>query len=125
MNVNNGLVLVSPRVTPVLDPCFRPAVLANRAFRREALASGKSVSIRIALEQTDASVITFSTEIFPEGHLQMAANFTYIERLVKALLWSRGGFRLYFDGPCVLAEQLRQRWRATNPGRFEFSVPRP
>ena len=33
VNSNNGLPLVAPRVTPVLDPAFRPAVLAVRATR--------------------------------------------------------------------------------------------
>ncbi len=33
MNTNNGLPLVAPRVTPILDPGFRPAVLAMRGFR--------------------------------------------------------------------------------------------
>ena len=122
MNVNNGLVLLAPRVTPVLDPWFRPAVLSNVAFRRKCLASGKSVPVRLALEQADGSVVTFSTDIFPAGHHEAAANFTYIERLVKALLWSRGGFRVYFDGPAVLAEQLQQRWRETPPGRFDSKM---
>jgi len=122
MNVNNGLVLVPPRVTPVLDAWFRPAVLANHAFREQVRAIGKSVPVRLALEQADGSVITFSTDIFPEGHHHAVANFTYIERLVKALLWSRGGFRLYFDGPAVLAERLRQRWRETASGRFDSNM---
>jgi hypothetical protein len=33
MDTNEGLPLVAPRVVPVLDPGFRPAVLAVRAFR--------------------------------------------------------------------------------------------
>ena len=56
MNVNNGLVLVPPRVTPVLDPWFRPAVLANRVFRQQARTNGKPVPVRLALEQADGSV---------------------------------------------------------------------
>src|SRR6266850_8200726 len=122
MNVNSGLVLVAPRVTPVLDPWFRPAVLANRAFRQQAMASGKSIPVRLALEQADGSVVKFSADIFPAAHNRAAANFAYIERLIKALLWSRGGFRLYFDGPAVLAEQLQQRWRATAAGRFDSNM---
>ncbi len=33
---NNGLTLVPPRLTPVLDPFCRPAALANRHFREQA-----------------------------------------------------------------------------------------
>jgi hypothetical protein len=33
MNTNDGLALVTPQVTPVLDPGFRPAVLSAHAFQ--------------------------------------------------------------------------------------------
>ena len=115
-NENNGLALVLPRVAPVLDPGFRPAVLAHRSFVHQARATGQPVPVRLALEQTDGSVFQFSTEIFPDVHSQSRGNFTFLERLIKTLLWSRGGFRIYFDGPHALARQLEKRWRETPPG---------
>ena len=60
MNLNNGLVLVAPRVAPVLDPGFRPAVLANRAFHEQVRASHQPVPVRLALEQTGGSSLAFS-----------------------------------------------------------------
>ena len=122
MNANNGLALIAPRIMPVLDPWFRPAVLANHTFREQVLAGGKSVPVRLALEQADGSVFTFSTDIFPAEHNQAAGNFTYIERFIKGLLWSRGGFRIYFDGPGALAEELRKRWQGTIAGRFDSNM---
>ena len=38
--------------------------------------------------------------------LDAAANAAYLERVVKFLLWSRGGYRIHLDGP---AELLRER----------------
>ena len=116
---NNGLALVPPRVAPVLDPGFRPAVLAHRFFVQQARGTGQPVPVRLALEQTDGSVFHFSTEIFAEGHAQSRGNFSFLERLVKTLLWSRGGCRLYFDGPTALGRQLEKRWRETVAGRFD------
>src|SRR5690349_9827342 len=98
MNVNNGLALVAPRVTPILDPGFRPAILANRSFRKQTGATGGAIPVKLALEQTDGSIFHFATEIFPSEHPGALGNFSYLERLVKALLWSRGGYRFYFDG---------------------------
>ena len=98
MNVNNGLALATPRVTPALDPAFRPASLANRAFRRQTQACGNPVTDRLALEQADGNISHFQTDIFPENHAGAAGNYTYLERLVKFLLWSRGGFRLHYAG---------------------------
>src|ERR1035437_10690476 len=102
MNDNNGLPLVAPRVSPVLDPAFRPAVLANRAVRAQARVTGKAVTVRLGLEQTDGRVAHFTTPILPDNHPQAAGNSTYLERITKFLLWSRGGFRIHFEGPAPL-----------------------
>jgi predicted NBD/HSP70 family sugar kinase len=122
MQLNNGLPLVAPRVRPALDPAFRPAVLANRAFRQQVGAAAHPVSVRLALEQTDGNTSHFVTQILPESHPQAAGNFTYLERIVKFLLWSRGGCRLHFDGPPALAAQLAAHYRETPTGKFDSNV---
>lgn len=122
MNNNHGLTLIAPRITPVLDPTFRPAVLANRAFRELARASMNAVPVEFALEQADGSIFRFKTEVLPAGHPQATGNFTYIERMVKFLLWSRGGFRIHFNGPKSLADALQKYYRETPTGKFDSEI---
>jgi predicted NBD/HSP70 family sugar kinase len=122
VNDNNGLSLVAPRVVPVLDPDFRPAVLANRIFRAQVQKSGKSLPVKIALEQADGSVYHFDTGIFAESAPQAVANYTYIERIVKFLLWSRGGWRIHFDGPASIAAKLAAHYRDDATGRFDSDI---
>jgi predicted NBD/HSP70 family sugar kinase len=119
MDSNNGLRLVGPRVVPALDPGFRPAVLANRDFRQLVASSGGAVPVRLAIEQADGSVFRFDTGVLPESHPQAAGNAVYIERFVKFILWSRGGWRIYIDGPARVAEQLAAHYRDTETGRFD------
>ncbi len=119
MNTNNGLPLVAPRVTPVLDPGFRPAVLAARAFRTLVDATPEAVPVRIALEQADGSLFRFDTPVLPESHPHASANVSFLERFVKFLLWSRGGWRIYVDGPASLATQLAAHYRETPTGKFD------
>jgi predicted NBD/HSP70 family sugar kinase len=107
---------------PTLDPAFRPAALANRAFRAGGRASGQPVPVRLALEQADGSVFHHRTEIFTETHPQAATNYFHLERLVKFLLWSRGGFRVLFDGPEPLGRQLQQHFLETASGRFDADL---
>jgi len=122
VNENRGLPLIAPGVAPVLDPQFRPAVLANRAFRAEVRRAGKPLPVRLALEQTDGSVYHFATEIFPETVPGAAGNAIYLERILKFLLWSRGGWRIYFDGPARLAAKLTAHYRDDSTGKFDSSM---
>ena len=122
MNVNNGLPLVAPRITPVLDPCFRPAVLANRAFLELVHVSGNPVPVGLALQQADGNVSHFQTRLLREDHPQSPANFIFLERIVKFLLWSRGGFRVYLKGPAALASKLATHYAETPTGRFDSNL---
>ncbi len=116
---NHGLPLVAPRVTPVLDPGFRPAVLATRAYQDLVRSTSGAVPVRLALEQADGSVFRFDTSVLPTSHPQAAANIVYLERFVKFILWSRGGWRLFVDGPASLASALAAHYRDTETGRFD------
>lgn len=122
MTSNHGLPLVAPRLTPVLDPHFRPAVLANRAFRALVAATPGAVPVGLALEQADGSVFRFDTRILPEAHPRAAGNLVYLERLVKFLLWSRGGWRIHVQGPKAMAAGLLAHYRDTATGRFDSQL---
>jgi predicted NBD/HSP70 family sugar kinase len=122
MNNNNGLPLIAPQVTPPLDPWFRPAALANRAFRQQVRNSGQAVPLSVALEQADGNVSRFSTEVFAETSAGAAGNFTYVERILKLLLWSRGGYRFHYQGPQALGHKLSHYYRETPTGRFDSNL---
>jgi len=119
METNRGLPLIAPQVVPILDPGFRPAVLADRGYRALVDALPDAVPVRLALEQADGTVFRFDVRVFPDAHPESAANFTFAERLIKFLLWSRGGWRIYLDGPASLAAQLTAHYRETATGKFD------
>lgn len=120
--MNEGLKLAAPRVTPVLDAAFRPAALANRAFRKAVEESGSPVPVRIALEQADGSILRFETAVLPEGHPEAKGNFIYVERWLKFLLWSRGGWRVHFKGPTSIHSFLRDHYQNNPAGRFDAEI---
>ena len=63
-----------------------------------------------------------SHEVLPAAHPRAAANATHLERFVKFLLWSRGGWRLFVDGPPTLVAELAAHYRDTATGRFDASL---
>ena len=110
---------IAPRFAPPLDPGFRPAVLANRAFRAEVEQSGAGVPLRIALARPDGTVSRFDTVVFAAGHARAAANLTYVERLVKFMLWSRGGHKVWIGGPASVGEHIAKNYAATRARAFD------
>jgi uncharacterized repeat protein (TIGR03803 family) len=48
--------------------------------------------------------------------------FFYLERLIKFLLWSRGGFRVFFDGPPDLGARLARYFKETATGKFDANI---
>lgn len=93
-----------------LDPGFQPAVLFNRHYRKAAEASGRAVPLVIGLEREGGLVSRHETLVLPEAD---AGTLRYAERLVKLLLWARGGWRVYVGGPPAIGEHIR---RACAPG---------
>lgn len=117
--MTQALTLIAPRFVPPLDPGFRPAVLANRAFQAEVAASGVGVPLVLGLERVGGTLSRFETTVFPDGHPRAEANLQYAERLVKFLLWQRGGWKVYVGGPQAIGEHIRRTYAVDGPRAFD------
>lgn len=112
--------LVKPRFTPPLEEGYRPPALANRAFIKEVQESGQGVPLVLGLERADGSVSRFETQVFAEGHPRSDANLYYAERLVKFLLWQRGGWRVYVGGPKSIGKHIAASYASDGPRAFDY-----
>ena len=110
--------LVKPAFVPPLDPDFRPAVLANRNFR-EAVA-GIGVPLVIGLERSDGEIGRFETMVFPEGHPRAGEDLYYVERIVKFLLWQRGGWKVYMGGPRFIGDYISNAYAPGGEHEFDY-----
>jgi predicted NBD/HSP70 family sugar kinase len=99
---------VRPRVEPPLDPEFRPITLGRRALGAAARASGHAQPVALALEQPGGSIDVREAVVIDAGRRGAAASRALCERLVKSMLWSRGGARLWVEGPADVAAELRR-----------------
>ncbi|MCS7059828.1 MAG: ROK family protein [Anaerolineae bacterium] len=114
------LTLVKPRFTPPLDEGFCPVALASRAFRQAVLASGAVAPLVLAIERNDGAVSRYETVVFADDHSGAAANLRYAERLVKFLLWQRGGWKVYVGGSSRIGEHIRQCYSAAGDRHFDY-----
>jgi predicted NBD/HSP70 family sugar kinase len=111
--------LVPPRIAAPLDPGFRPSVLARRELAEAIDRSGAGVRVSVALEAPGRSVCRRETSVFEAGHENAAAGYEACERLIKSMLWSRGGSRIWVDGPAELVARLRRHYAEDPAGRFD------
>lgn len=112
--------LVEPRLIPPLDPNFRPAVLYNRKFLEGVRVSGQGAPLVLALERTDGSLSRFDTFVFPENHPRATENQYYVERLVKFLLWQKGGWKLYVGGSNRVGNYIQECYAPEGERAFDY-----
>jgi predicted NBD/HSP70 family sugar kinase len=112
--------LIEPAFIPPLDPNFRPAVLANRAFQRAVTESGAGVRLVLGLERVNGSLSRFETTVFPDDHPLAEANLMYAERLVKFLLWQKGGWKVYVGGPRPIGEFIQACYAPDGVRAFDY-----
>ena len=97
---------------PVLDPGFIPFGIWAEAYLSEA-----DHPISIAVEREDGKIHVRRS--FLRGEEYAEANCRYLERLVKLLLWSVGGFRVILCGCDALADRLRESYRIGGERGFD------
>ncbi len=77
---------------PKLDPDFIPFSVFIESFLKTA-----KKPLAIAVERDGGSIQVFETFVHGTEALK-AADRLYVERLVKLLVWSRGGYKIYICG---------------------------
>jgi predicted NBD/HSP70 family sugar kinase len=112
----------SPHVRPPLDPHFMPLVLVQQQFRTAVAASGCGRPLVLAVERTAEAVSHMELLIFPPGTAEAAQNLPLVERLVKSLLWARGGHTLYVGGAPELATALRAIYAPGGARAFDAEI---
>ena len=101
--------------TPRLDPQFIPFGVWRASYLKDA-----KQPIAIAVERDNNRVSVHHTCI--HGTPEMAeADYRYVERYVKFLLWSIGGFRVSICGCSELAQKLQKAYQPGGDRAFDFT----
>ena len=111
--MNRYGIKVSLKNIPELDPDFYPLQRFNDAFLADA-----RKPIGIAVERAGGQMASVRT--FIHGTAEMAdADRYYIERLVKTLLWMKGGFRVLVCGDEEICAYLKNAYREGGQQAFD------
>ena len=97
---------------PVLDKEYIPFQAWEKAYLAEA-----KRPFAVAVERENQNITVFRTFLRDASYEK--ANYRYAERIVKMLLWSVGGFRVYLLGDDTLAEKLRAAYTPSGDRAFD------
>jgi len=112
--MNHYGIEVNIRNKPELDPGFVPILRFNQEFLKTAK---KPVSI--AVERANGQMAAVHTFIHATPGMRDADHY-YVERIVKTLLWMKGGFKVYVAGDEDTAEYLRSVYCAGGQQEFDW-----
>lgn len=110
---------VHPGVVPPLDASFLPAALFTREYLKLAKDLGQE-PLCVALERGDRSVSSYSTVVIPPSKGHADATRLYVERIVKALLWQRGGWKVYVGGPAEIGAYISEVYSPHGARKFDY-----
>ncbi len=106
---------ISLKNSPKLDSGFLPMNAFNRSFLKTA-----RQPLGIAVERANGGMATVETFIHG-GADRFEADKYYVNRLIKTLLWMKGGYKIYIRGSEEIFRAMAQDFSTTGCQSFDFN----
>ncbi len=107
---------IVPACVPPLDPTFQPMSLFVREYRKDLVGE----RVVIGVEREDGLMSRFETGISTRA--DESVTLRYLERIIKFLLWSRGGWHILFGGPEPIGRALSEIYSSAGARRFDVDL---
>jgi predicted NBD/HSP70 family sugar kinase len=113
---------VELRHRPALDPSFLPAIQWERAYAARVAAEPQSRRLVLCVTRRDGTVFREETAVLPHEGDSIPLNLTHVERMVKLLLWMKGGSEILVAGHDALAAELAAIYSPSGRRAFDCDV---
>jgi len=110
-----------PKVSSALDKNFRPMFLAFRDYVEAVKKTADYEEVTIGLRRSDEELSVYHTVVFHEDHEDSIYNNLYIERIIKTLLWLKGGYQILFKGPERLGRFIQKAFSFSQLRHFDVT----
>ena len=105
---------VNVKHLPPLDPAFIPLNRFYEAFLKDA-----AEPFDVAVERSGGQVAVYRTRVHGTEALR-EADVYYIDRIIKTLLWMKGGFRVYLAGCEAVCGAVKAHYSDGGSRDFDF-----
>jgi predicted NBD/HSP70 family sugar kinase len=115
------MLKITPLIGPPLDPGFVPAALWNRAYRAVVATDPEARTMTVALDRPGGGVSWHQSRVLGPRHPSAALSLRYAERLLKFLLWQKGGSTVLVAGAPEIAAHLASVFRPEGARAFDYA----
>lgn len=110
------------KVTAELDEGFVPAALWHRAYDKLCEADDGSRDVLIGLGRPDGSTFHYRMRVLSESAETESLTVKAVERVVKFLLWQKGGSTIYIGGAPEIGSALQKIYAEEGERAFDWKL---
>ncbi len=103
-----------------LDPGFKPMAVVINDFKA-AVAKAESQKVTVCIERNNSLMATYSLDVYKEGTGHDEENYKVIERIIKTILWAKGGFKIYVAGSKDIYDRIASDYSIGGAREFDFN----
>ncbi len=101
-----------------LEPEFMPMVKVINDFK-EAVAKAESQSVAICVERNGGLMAVYKLDIYKENTGHDEENYGIVERIIKTLLWTKGGYKVYVAGSHYIYKRIADDYKKGGAREFD------
>ena len=106
------------KVEPIFDKNFLPMAKVAEEFVNGAKACGGGKLI-IGIERNNGFVSSYETVIYPETSENEEKNIKFAERIIKSLLWIKGGYKIIIAGSESIGKYIKSAYKKGGLREFD------
>ena len=103
-----------------LEPEFMPMVKVINDYKA-AVAKADSQKVVICVERNGGLMAVYNLDTFKENTGHDEENYAIAERIIKTLLWAKGGFKVYIAGSKYIYERIAADYSVGGAREFDFN----
>lgn len=107
------------KVPAILDPGFMPLSLILRNYESRVSQSPQKQHLVVTIERSHGCRSPFSMDILPD-EMRDQETVELLDRIVKGLLWMRGGYRILVSGSKLVYEHLKKAYQKGGSREFDW-----
>ena len=102
---------------PTIDKDFEPLAEVLKDYRRQVSKEDHS-KLRICVERNRGFNYCFELDVFNDED-KLEISYRVVERMIKAVLWVAGGYKIYISGSDYIYNRVKQDYTETGARAFD------